>query len=173
MGWRAGFRVLGFWGLTAPGFQGLRGLGLYWGFSVLGFWGLTASGFQGLRGLGLYWGFSGLGFWGRWVFPASASSKVPSLQPISTVYLRGAQTLCLCQIFFCFLSLCHLSFLLLSFRLGVALQRSFCISVFLPFRLGVTLQLCFVLAIFHCCFLLARLVIIQLFVFLSSVLSGS
>ena len=61
----------------------------------------------------------------------------------------------------------------LSFRLGVALQRSFCISVFFSFRLGVTLQLCFVLAVFLCCFLLARVVIIHLFLFLSSVLSGS
>ena len=64
-------------------------------------------------------------------------------------------------------------FLFLSLRLGVASQRSFCISVFVSFRLGVTLQLCFVLAVFLCCFLLARLVIIHLFVYLSSVLSGS
>ena len=64
-------------------------------------------------------------------------------------------------------------FLSLSFRLGVALQRSLCISVFLSFRLGVTLQRCFVLAVFLCCFLLAQLVIIHLFFFLSSVLPGS
>ena len=59
-------------------------------------------------------------------------------------------------------------FLFLSFRLGVALQRSLCISVFFSFRLGVTLQLCFVLAVFLCCFPLARLVSINLFFFLSS-----
>ena len=64
-------------------------------------------------------------------------------------------------------------FLFLSFRWGVALQRSFCISVFLSFRLGVTLQRCFVLAVFLCCFLLAQLVIIHFFFFLSSVLPGS
>ena len=32
---------------------------------MLGFWGLTASGFQGLSGLGLNWGFRVLGLWGR------------------------------------------------------------------------------------------------------------
>ena len=70
--------------------------------------------------------------------------------------------------------LCVICLLLfLSFRLGVAVQRSFCIFVFLSFRLGVTLQLWFVIAVFLCCFLLARLVIIHLFFFLSSVLTGS
>ena len=58
--------------------------------------------------------------------------------------------------------LCVISVLLfLSFRLGVTLQRSFCISVLLSFRLGATLQLCFVLAVFLCFFLSARLVIIH------------
>ena len=80
---------------------------------------------------------------------------------ISTVYLRGAQTLSVLNLILAiFLGVICL-FLFLSFRLGVAVQRSFCMSVFLSFRLGVTLQLCFVLAFFLCCFLLAGLVIIR------------
>ena len=95
------------------------------------------------------------------VFPASASSAVPSLPSNSTVYLKGAQTLSSSSLFLVFFLCVICLFWVLCFRLGVALQRSFCISVFLSFRLGVTLQLCFVFAVCLCFFLSARLVVIH------------
>ena len=110
--------------------------------------------------------------------PASVSSirELKSTVPVIDFHrlFEGRANIVFLSSFILAFFLCVIClFLFLSFRLGVALQRSFCISVFLSFRLGVALQRCFVLAVFLCCFLLAQLVIIHLFFFLSSVLPGA